>query len=103
MSADLQPSAITAEAEERARLDDVQARLRCAIEATETRLGDYVQDIEDQKRYLSENRDEMDHIEKIASRESIDQSVRSGNFLYDKKSISCTWWVEGPVARPNPQ
>ncbi|MEX2577185.1 MAG: 3'-5' exonuclease, partial [Halofilum sp. (in: g-proteobacteria)] len=85
MSADPRPSAGSAEDEERARLADVQARLRRAVEATEVRIDDYAQDIEEQKTYLSENRDEMDHVEKIASRESIDQSVRSGNFLFDKK------------------
>lgn len=85
MSVDPQPSAGTAEAEERARLADVQKRLRRAIEATEARLEHYARDIEEQKTYLSENRDEMDHVEKIASRESIDQSVRSGEFLLDKK------------------
>ncbi|MDZ7787011.1 MAG: AAA family ATPase [Halofilum sp. (in: g-proteobacteria)] len=79
------PAPGSAEAEEQARLADVHARLARAIEATEARIADYARDIEQQKTYLSENRDEMDHIEKIASRESIDQSVRSGDFLYDKK------------------
>lgn len=74
-----------AEAEERARLSDVHARLAQALKATDARLQHYARDIEEQKTYLSENRDEMDHIEKIASRESIDQSVRSGDFLWAKK------------------
>ncbi|MDZ7749917.1 MAG: hypothetical protein U5K43_14830 [Halofilum sp. (in: g-proteobacteria)] len=75
----------SARAAEESRLADVHARLQRQLDATEARLGDYARDIEEQKTYLSENRDEMDHVEKIASRESIDQSVRSGEFLLDKK------------------
>lgn len=89
MNAEESRPADAPEAEERARLDDVQRRLRGAIEATETRISAYARDIEEQKTYLSENRDEMDHIEKIASRESIDQSVRSGDFLHEKKKRLC--------------
>ncbi|WP_067560649.1 HelD family protein [Halofilum ochraceum] len=73
------------EIEERERLADVHDRLQRALDATAARIRDYARDIEEQKTYLSENRDEMDHIEKIASRESIEQSVRSGDFLLEKK------------------
>jgi DNA helicase-2/ATP-dependent DNA helicase PcrA len=75
----------SAEAEEQAHLRDVQPRLTRAIEATDGRSADYTSDVEQQKTYMSDNRDEMDHAEKVSSRESIAQSVRSNDFLHDKK------------------
>ncbi|MDZ7809539.1 MAG: hypothetical protein U5L11_04475 [Arhodomonas sp.] len=72
-------SAPSAEVEEARQLEYVRGRLQAHLEETEARLRRYSRDIQDQKTYLWESRDEMDHIEKISARESIEQSVRSGD------------------------
>ncbi len=70
-----------AEQHERAHLSEVKRRLRAALETIDTRLEAYRQDIQAQKTYLWESRAEMDHVEKIASRQSIDQALMSGDQL----------------------
>ncbi|WP_018949243.1 UvrD-helicase domain-containing protein [Thioalkalivibrio sp. ALMg11] len=83
------PNAATAEQqardEEQARLAEVHERLARNLRAIEVRLQDYAGEIREQKRYLWDARDEMDHIEKIAQRESIDQSERSAGNLADRR------------------
>lgn len=66
-----------AEVEEQAHLADLEARLRAALREADARLNDYAYDIQDQKRYLWEARSDMDHIEKISARESIEQAANS--------------------------
>lgn len=69
-------------------LADVHARLDRAVKEADQRLSDYARDIQAQKNYLWENRDEMDHIEKISARESIEQSVMVGdNILGQQKKL----------------
>ena len=75
----------TTRAAEQAYLKQVHRRLEENIKATQSRLKACQQDVEEQKRYLWESRDEMDHIEKVASRQSIEQSVRSGEILLEKQ------------------
>jgi len=72
-------------AEEQAHLNDIQQRLSHAINEAEQRLRDYADDIQEQKTYLWESRDEMDHIEKISSRESIEQMVKTGDTVLAQK------------------
>ena len=74
-----------AEREEQLRLDDVQNRLERAIEEANQRLNHYAREIQAQKEYLWESRDEMDHIEKISQRESIQQSVSTGDTVLAQK------------------
>ena len=59
----------------------MQARLDAALREVERRMHDYNQDVKDQKEYMWEHRREMDFIEKIASRQSIEQSELSGDAL----------------------
>lgn len=66
------------EAEERAHLEEVKARLRGALDETDARLSRYAQEIQEQKDYSWEHRADMDHVEKIATRQSIAQAVATG-------------------------
>ena len=70
-----------ARAQEQARLDAMQQRLDAAIGEVEQRMRAYAQDVKDQVEYMWEQRREMDFIEKIASRQSIEQSELSGEAL----------------------
>ncbi|MFU8815586.1 MAG: HelD family protein [Pseudomonadales bacterium] len=73
--------AITVRSREQAHLEQVRARLNRAIAEFSRRLRDYATEIQEQKNYLWSSRDEMDHIEKIAQRQSIEQAVNSGDFV----------------------
>ena len=75
----------TAKVEESHQLKSVQSRLERALKEADDRLQAYQEDIQSQKEYLWNNRDEMDHIEKIASRDSIQQAVTTGEFVYDQR------------------
>ncbi|MFN2332455.1 MAG: helicase, partial [Halomonas sp.] len=66
-------------AAERRHLDHTLVRIEANLDELDQRLKAYAQEIQSQKEYLWSNRDEMDHIEKIAARESIEQSVMSGD------------------------
>lgn len=69
------------EAEERAHLADVQRWLQHTVQKIDKRLSRYQQEIQEQKTYLWENRSEMDHVEKIATREAIGQTVMTGDSI----------------------
>ncbi|MDT8385819.1 MAG: AAA family ATPase, partial [Gammaproteobacteria bacterium] len=71
----------TVETEEKARLEDCQASIRNALGAIDTRLGDYAREIQTRKEYLWEARRDMDHIEKIAVRQTIEQTLDSAEML----------------------
>lgn len=73
------------EKEEQQRLKHVKAELVEAIKHIDKRLNAYQQDIDYQKHYLWENRDEMDHVEKAFTRDSIQQQVTSGDFLLTQR------------------
>ncbi|GHC18014.1 HelD family protein [Aidingimonas halophila] len=77
---------LPAEREERDHLDDVEARLKRNLDDTDARLRHYAQDIQDQKEYLWSSRDEMDHVEKISARESIQQAVMTGEATQAKRN-----------------
>lgn len=83
------PSISPAELEERTHLNNVKAKLHQAISDVDTRLSDYAQDIHAQKTYLWESRADMDHIEKISTRQSILQTVMTGEtILAHRKRLS---------------
>lgn len=71
--------------EEELRLAHLHERLDHVIRGIENRMRDYDQDVKDQKTYMWEQRREMDFIEKIASRQSIEQSELSGQALADQR------------------
>lgn len=75
----------TARDEEQQRLQHLHGRLDHVLLGIENRMRDYDQDVKDQKTYMWEQRREMDFIEKIASRQSIEQSELSGQALADQR------------------
>ncbi len=76
---------MTPDTEERTHLQNVLAALRAALERIETRLDDYARDIQRQKDYLWEHRAEMDHVEKIGTRQSIEQALDAGEALLARR------------------
>ena len=79
------PATTPARAEEQARLDDAQDRLDRALRGIEQRMRDYASDVKEQKAYMWDQRREMDFIEKIASRQSIEQSELLGDALAGRR------------------
>ncbi|MFU8832086.1 MAG: helicase, partial [Wenzhouxiangella sp.] len=71
--------------EEEVRLEHLHGRLDRVLRGIENRMRDYEQDVKDQKTYMWEQRREMDFIEKIASRQSIEQSELSGQALANQR------------------
>nr|MBS0021314.1 AAA family ATPase [Gammaproteobacteria bacterium] len=73
------------EAEEHHRLEAVQASLRDALDEIDARVSRYANDVQEQKNYSWEHRAEMDHVEKIATRQSIAQAVFTAEAALEKK------------------
>ncbi|MBW6510083.1 MAG: AAA family ATPase [Desulfuromonadales bacterium] len=71
--------------DERLHLEYVQNRLEEAISRIDTRLKQYRQNIQDQKNYLWESRADMDHVEKVTTRQSIEQMLMTGETILVQK------------------
>jgi DNA helicase-2/ATP-dependent DNA helicase PcrA len=67
-----------AEQEERATLARVKKQLHRAIEEMDARVQRYARDVREQKTYLTEHKAGMDHVEKVSTRQSIQQTIMSG-------------------------
>lgn len=78
-------STLSAERAERQYLETVQHRLRQALQEADARLNRSAQEIQEQKRYLWESRADMDHVEKVSSRQSIEQMTLTGEALLNLK------------------
>ena len=70
---------------EQAYLDETQDRISDALAEADRRINQYAEEIREQKTYLWESRDEMDHLEKASSRESIEQMSRTGDTVQAQK------------------
>lgn len=70
------------EAEENSRLEACHHRIDANMTAISTRLQSYAREIQETKTYMWEARRDLDHIDKIALRQSIDQKTRSAEVLY---------------------
>ena len=73
------------ETEEKARLDACQASIVEAIDGISVRLNDYSREIQTRKEYLWEARRDMDHIEKIAVRQTIEQTLDTAEVLKEQQ------------------
>lgn len=71
----------TAETEEQARLVRCQEIIQRTLNEIGDRLHEYAQEIQTRKTYLWEARRDMDHIEKIAVRQTIEQTLDSAEVL----------------------
>ena len=73
------------EVEEKARLDACQSSIVEAIDGISARLNDYSREIQTRKEYLWEARRDMDHIEKIAVRQTIEQTLDTAEVLKEQQ------------------
>ncbi|MDT8335572.1 MAG: hypothetical protein RQ753_07730, partial [Desulfurivibrionaceae bacterium] len=62
----------TPETEERKNLEYAQEALRAAVAGIDADLREHAAKIREQKSYLWEHRADMDHVEKIAGRQSLE-------------------------------
>jgi DNA helicase-2/ATP-dependent DNA helicase PcrA len=69
------------EIEERDRLEACLGSIEDNLQAIGARLNDYARDIQDSKTHMWEARRDMDHIEKVAIRQTIEQAARSAKVL----------------------
>lgn len=70
-----------AEREELDRMDECLGRVDANLRQIGTRLGEYQRDIQAAHDHMWEARRDMDHIDKVAMRQSIDQMMRSADVL----------------------
>lgn len=71
-----------AETEERLRLQNCQQRIKSTLHEIDARLNEYATEIQSRKSYMWDARRDMDHIEKIAVRQTIEQTERSADNLH---------------------
>jgi DNA helicase II / ATP-dependent DNA helicase PcrA len=74
----------SAEREEHARLKECLERIDAASQAIRTRLKTYAKEVQASKSHMWEARRDMDHIEKIAIHQTIEQKMRSGGVLQEQ-------------------
>lgn len=70
-----------AEIEEAARLKACLDLIQTNLQAISARLDGYARDIQESKTHMWDARRDMDHIEKIAVRQTIEQKMRSGDVV----------------------
>ncbi|MBN2717769.1 MAG: AAA family ATPase [Deltaproteobacteria bacterium] len=69
--------------EEQANLNIVRQKLDAAYQTLERRVHQYAKDVQAQKTYLWENRSDMDHAEKVSTRQAAMQIMQSGEVVAD--------------------
>ncbi|MDZ7763679.1 MAG: hypothetical protein U5K00_04535 [Melioribacteraceae bacterium] len=73
------------ETEEREYLEQIKDKLNDAILEIENLVGNQYEEIIEQKRYLAESKADMDHVEKVSVRQSIEQMAMIGDHSLAKK------------------
>nr|WP_296810909.1 UvrD-helicase domain-containing protein [Thiocapsa sp.] len=74
---------------ERAHLEHVKQRLQSALAQIDARVRRYADEIKEQKAYLWESRAEMDHAEKVSTRQAVNERVLTGEaILANKKRLA---------------
>ncbi|MDR9501338.1 MAG: 3'-5' exonuclease [Desulfurivibrionaceae bacterium] len=73
------------ETAERKHLEYVQSALQDAVAGIDADLRGYAAKVREQKTYLWEHRADMDHVEKISSRQSVEQHVVAGENVLARK------------------
>ncbi|MFH7320542.1 HelD family protein [Desulfurivibrio sp. D14AmB] len=74
------------EMEERNRLEQVRQKLLLAVKHIDTTLRDHAVKIREQKTYLWEHRADMDHVEKITTRQLVEQRSMLGEHDLARKN-----------------
>lgn len=80
----------TSETKERKHLEYVQSALRAAVADIDTGLWGQAAKIREQKTYLWEHRADMDHVKKIATRQSVEQTVLAADIDRGLLYVACT-------------
>ncbi|MEA3443297.1 MAG: helicase, partial [Bacteroidota bacterium] len=75
----------SSENDERNYLEKIKSKLQIAIAETDSNVNNFSKEIQDNKDYLWENKAGMDHAEKVAVRQSIDQFALTGENAVAKK------------------
>ncbi|MFN2355740.1 MAG: helicase, partial [Desulfopila sp.] len=76
------------ETKEKAHLESAKTKLHAAVERIDSTLRDHATKIQEQKTYLWEHRTDMDHAEKVSTRQSTEQRVLAAEaVLANKKRI----------------
>lgn len=73
------------ETEERKYLEHIKGKLSEAILEIENLVGNQYEEIIEQKKYLAESKADMDHVEKVSVRQSIEQMAMIGDHSLAKK------------------
>ncbi len=74
------------EFEERKHLEKVKFKLTNALQQLDSRVKQYATEIQEQKNYLWENRSDMDHAEKVSTRQSAQQLILDGESILSIKN-----------------
>lgn len=73
------------EEEEKTYLQNIQTKISSAIKSIEFLTNTQYDEIIEQKRYLAESKADMDHVEKVSVRQSIEQMAMIGDHSVAKK------------------
>ncbi|MGC8534203.1 MAG: HelD family protein [Rhizomicrobium sp.] len=74
----------TTEREELTRLEACQKSIEDNLRAVSSRLNDYAREIQETKEHMWEARRDLDHIDKVALRQVIEQKTRSADVLREQ-------------------
>ncbi len=66
-------------------LEEIKLKLQKAIDDTDKAVNDHVKEVQKTKDYLWENKAGMDHVEKVAVRQSVTQIAMSGENALERK------------------
>ena len=73
------------EQEERQYLEEIKERLARAISRMETRVREYSEELREKKQYIFENQSGMDEADHVASGQSIDRMVSTGESAVERR------------------
>ena len=73
------------EQEERQHLETVKEKLKNTLARIDERVNGYSKELQEQKKYLWENKAGMDHAEKVSVRQSVQQAALTGEAALEKK------------------
>ncbi|HUG12664.1 MAG TPA: hypothetical protein VMM36_16740, partial [Opitutaceae bacterium] len=70
---------VDTETEERTRLQVVRAKIKTELDEASARVHAQSKDLRELKKFLSENKSDMDHVEKVGVRQTADEMGRVGD------------------------
>ena len=73
------------ENDERNYLETIKSKLSSALDQIDEQVKKQSDDLEEQKRYLYENKTDMDHAEKVAVHQSVHSAALTGEAALERK------------------